>query len=277
MPSLYLVARTIERMIPRSIIAMVANLVLPLRSSESRAFSVDADGRWIKRQPEATFVSSDVYTAHYAQVERTVFDYWCQLYTPPRGRHGHRCGRGYRRGSRSFLTTGRLFGAGNRDRGASGHLLLPARHDHPVRTGQCRCGSLRRRRARRSGYDLGQPTAPRHSIIRQDGGIEVPARSLDSLLGELQVPRVDFLKMNIEGAERPAMKGMREVTKRTGQVAIACHDFIADSGGSEQFRTLEFVQTALRGYGLEVQRRETALRPWLRDTLYARRTGSYLS
>lgn len=39
---------------------------------------------------------------------------------------------------------------------------------------------------------------------------------------------MNFLKMNIEGAEQLAIKGMLWLIERTQHVAIACHDFIAD-------------------------------------------------
>jgi hypothetical protein len=39
--------------------------------------------------------------------------------------------------------------------------------------------------------------------------IEVPVTTVDRLVAELQLPRVDFVKMDIEGAERKAIAGSR--------------------------------------------------------------------
>jgi FkbM family methyltransferase len=39
------------------------------------------------------------------------------------------------------------------------------------------------------------------------GKVEVPVTTLDKLAVELQLPRVDFIKMDIEGAEREALRG----------------------------------------------------------------------
>jgi FkbM family methyltransferase len=40
--------------------------------------------------------------------------------------------------------------------------------------------------------------------------IETPLTTVDKLVAELQLPRVDFIKMNIEGAEQKAVVGARK-------------------------------------------------------------------
>ena len=44
--------------------------------------------------------------------------------------------------------------------------------------------------------------------------IQVPVRPLDDIVNELGLERVDFIKMDIEGAERQALEGARETVKR---------------------------------------------------------------
>ena len=112
-----------------------------------------------------------------------------------------------------------------------------------------------------------------NSVLDGGGGVTVRSRSLDSLLDELGIATVDLLKMNIEGAEQAAVKGMANSARRMRYVAISCHDFIADAGGSEQFRTREFIKAALRDHGFEIAQRTDAPHPWLRDTVFGRRVG----
>ena len=76
----------------------------------------------------------------------------------------------------------------------------------------------------------------------------------DALLAD--VPRIDFLKMNIEGAERYALPGCRELLRRARFVCVAAHDFRADRGEGEEFRTLEFVREFLRDAGFELVTRD---------------------
>ena len=39
--------------------------------------------------------------------------------------------------------------------------------------------------------------------------VRVPLTTIDELVAELKLPRVDFIKMDIEGAEKNALKGAR--------------------------------------------------------------------
>ena len=106
-----------------------------------------------------------------------------------------------------------------------------------------------------------------------DAGTEVLASTLDALCREHDVARVDFLKMNIEGAERQAIEGARETLSRTHHVCIACHDFLADDG-DPAFATKAFVSESLREQGFEVVRRDDHPLPWVRDHVHGvRRTA----
>jgi FkbM family methyltransferase len=97
----------------------------------------------------------------------------------------------------------------------------------------------------------------------------VEAETLDRLLGT--TPRVDWLKMNIEGAERQALVGASEVLSRTNHVVISCHDFVADVGGPEDLRTTPFVTEVLERHGFKLTRR-TDDRPWVRDQIWGDRS-----
>jgi FkbM family methyltransferase len=75
---------------------------------------------------------------------------------------------------------------------------------------------------------------------------------LDSLFAGRGVERIDFLKMNIEGAERLALPGCRAMLARTQFVCIAAHDFRAARGEGEQFRTLDLVSRFLTEAGFDI-------------------------
>ena len=116
--------------------------------------------------------------------------------------------------------------------------------------------------------DLGRHIG--NAISRSDigGKLEVQARSLDELCGEFGIQTIDFLKMNIEGAEQIAVKGMSNAIERTRVVAISCHDFKADRTGNEFFRTKSVIESWLRERGFEIVPRDSPL-PWLRDQVNA--------
>jgi FkbM family methyltransferase len=79
---------------------------------------------------------------------------------------------------------------------------------------------------------------------------------LDELCVQQGITRVNFLKMNIEGAERDALPGTSEIMERIGAACVAAHDFRADRGEGEQFRTLAFVQQFLEAAGFNTELRD---------------------
>jgi len=101
--------------------------------------------------------------------------------------------------------------------------------------------------------------------------VRVDTRTVDELLIELGVRRVDFLKMNIEGAERLAIGAMQNALAATRRVAIACHDFVAELKGDSWFRTKALVTGVLRSHGFHVVTRDDDARVYVRDYVYGHR------
>jgi FkbM family methyltransferase len=100
-----------------------------------------------------------------------------------------------------------------------------------------------------------------------DGAIEVRATTIDDIIAECHVERVDFLKMNIEGAERLAIQGMDHTVARVERMAISCHDFL----GTEWGATRSVVYRWLIDQGFQVRSRPDDPRRWCQDYLYASR------
>jgi len=107
------------------------------------------------------------------------------------------------------------------------------------------------------------------TVLAEGGTFEVEGTSLDSLLDELKLDRVDFLKMNIEGAERLAIEGMSTSLRRLRYLCISCHDFKADQGHGEFYRTKRVIESFLRGHGFSIMHRRADDPPWIRDQVHA--------
>jgi FkbM family methyltransferase len=105
-------------------------------------------------------------------------------------------------------------------------------------------------------------------------GIEVPARRLETIATSLEITHIDLLKMNIEGAELSALRGLGPLLAKTRYVCIACHDFLADEGGRETLRTKAAVCELLVDHGFDVLTRDDAPDPWTRDYVYGLNTRS---
>jgi len=101
-------------------------------------------------------------------------------------------------------------------------------------------------------------------------GIPVTATTLDAVHQKQGLGRIHFLKMNIEGAERFAIRGMRETLRQTETLCVCCHDFIAEAGGEDSLRTKRTVREFLEQSGLRVvQRPGPNLAPYVRDQVWA--------
>lgn len=273
MPSLFQIAERLDRRGLRRPIAAAASTVMKLRGDDRR-FGVDRHGRWVNAQPDATFVSPDVHTARYPQVEAVVLDYWCQFYRPQAGDIIVDVGAGI---GEDAVVFGKLVGPSGRVIAVEAHPGTFAALQATVRaTGLDNVLPLQRAIADRSGT-LRIGNSEDHlgnSVISGNAeGVSVQAQSLDELGAELALPRIDLLKMNIEGAERLAVKGMKAIAPSVRQVAISCHDFIADRGGGNEFRTLHEVRQTLEDLGFTVRRRDHAPNDWTRDTLFGSRSG----
>lgn len=88
------------------------------------------------------------------------------------------------------------------------------------------------------------------------GSFTVRGARFDDLWNDHGIGRIDFLKMNIEGAEREALPGCRNALRRTQFVCIAAHDFRAARGEGEKFRTLDYVRQFLLESGFRLTTRD---------------------
>jgi FkbM family methyltransferase len=244
---------------------LIANQAIALRGRDSRHFSIDADGAWVNRQARATFVSPTIHSARYESVSESVLNSWCHTYMPKSGDIVFDVGAGI--GDEAVIFS-HLVEAGGRVYSIEAHpgtfacLKKTADRSHLQNVTLLPCaitnddGSI----SISSGSHLS------NSVLKS-GDIAVVARSVASLCEELGLSRIDFLKMNIEGAERLAVLGFGNV--QIPHIAIACHDFIADAGGSDIFRTKSEVKELLAASGYRITERPGHKSPWVRDTIYA--------
>jgi FkbM family methyltransferase len=107
-------------------------------------------------------------------------------------------------------------------------------------------------------------------LIHEPTGFEVRAVTLDDFIQEHGIERVDYLKMNIEGAERLAVQGMDRSAGKIKNMAVECHDFLAVAGGDDWYRTDGVIREALGTLGFEIlERRSGEPREWARGWIYA--------
>jgi FkbM family methyltransferase len=109
------------------------------------------------------------------------------------------------------------------------------------------------------------------NTVMEAGSDTVAARgiTLDEVVRSEQIERIDFLKMNIEGAEGAAIRGMSHTLQITRALCIACHDFLAAAGNGDGFRTKRIVQQAVRAAGFRIVSRDADPRDYISDQVNA--------
>lgn len=106
--------------------------------------------------------------------------------------------------------------------------------------------------------------------IFRAGGFEVPGYALDGFVAERGIERIDLIKMNIEGAEVAAVRGMARSASRTQHMVISCHDFLE---GAEK-KTKASVRDWLTRNGFQVRERPNVMPVSIQHFLYASRRDS---
>ena len=105
--------------------------------------------------------------------------------------------------------------------------------------------------------------------IGTHSGIPVKAYTIDHILETHNIEQVDFLKMNIEGAERLAIEGMGKSIDKIKAMCISCHDFKYKDTENVFFRTKTLVKNFLEEKGFKIFTRKDTNLPYLLDQIWA--------
>lgn len=261
----------LDRLGMRRIIAPLASTIRRIRTQGRQHFSVSMEGYWINRDGTAVIVSPDVHTAPHAAYEQWVLDNWTWAYRPKPGDTVIDIGAGV--GEEAVIFSEMV--------GSQGRVISIEAHPGTFECLQRTIASSKLDNVKalwsaisdRDGsaqIDDNQSYIGNSIMSAASGRCTVPARSIDSLVEQLGIERVDLLRMNIEGAERLAIRGMRETAPRCRNIVISCHDFIANGGGADQFRTFDEVKLTLESLGYETKCRPDHPTPWGRYYIYGR-------
>lgn len=234
--------------------ARIANIVC-----NDREFSVDTDGDRVTRQRDATFVCPNLAPSRYDYLRSEIVENWLFDYVPREGDTVVDIGAGI---GEEAVVFSRL----------AKHVVCVEAHPRTFRCLEKTIAANKLNNVtaiwgaisdRDGEIRLSDGDDHLANMMTAQGGIAVPARSLKSLCDELGIREIDFMKMNIEGAERLAIEGFGDVKIR--HLVISCHDFL----NRDDMRTMETVETFLRRHGYAVKLRPDHLMSFTRCNLYA--------
>jgi FkbM family methyltransferase len=253
----------------RGVVGAVATVHISLRQRRPCLITPTREG-WIHRCGGTGVVKPAIGETTPQRIEEETFADFLYEYVPGRGEIVIDVGAGY---GRETITFSRLVGP-------EGRVLAVEAHPRIFRC-LARTVTLNRLTnvslapvaiSSESGSELitDRDDDATNTLIREptEPAIRVATTSLDGLTSEHDLGVIDFLKVNIEGAEARALSGMQDTLRRTRHLAIACHDFLAVQRDDDGLRTFEPVRRVLRGMGFELVVREDHPQPWTKCTLY---------
>jgi FkbM family methyltransferase len=229
---------------------------------------VSYEGNWVQRYPSCTLVEPRLTLWTPEEIERTILDLWMYRYVPGEGDTIVDVGAG----------TGWETLFFSRNVGVSGRVI--SIEAHPSVFGclsrMCKENRLKNVTLVQAAIadqerELQLSDSDEHegnSVFGVGTGIRVAGTTLDCIFRSYELSRVDLLKMNIEGAESLALSGMGDMVRKTKNVCISCHDFVANEGGPSELRTKAGVITFLKQNGFAVSLRESDARSNVRDYVY---------
>jgi FkbM family methyltransferase len=252
----------------RRLLAFALSVLLP-----GRRFAVDAAGRWINSQRDATIVSPSLHITPYQKIHSWVIENWCWDYQLKKGDVVIDIGAGIGEETVAFS---KMVGPTGRVISIEAHPETFAALKATVERSNLDNVTILQCAVADKNGTIGIGTADCHvaSSIFQGATISVPAKTLDSIIDELGICDIAFIKMNIEGAEKMAVTAMGATFGRLRATCISCHDFVADLRGVEDFRSKTEVRAALTGQGFSIRTRDDHPECWVRDYLYASRENS---
>lgn len=107
------------------------------------------------------------------------------------------------------------------------------------------------------------------SSEQEKGYIFVPTIKWKDFCEKNRIQQIDLLKMNIEGAEKDFLNSVHNFPN-IKRMIISCHDFRANSGDGEHFRTKKEVSSILNKNGYQIQTFSYG-KGWSEDWIYAER------
>jgi len=255
------VAQLLDWLGLRPLVARAASLAYP-----GQSFWVNERGQWVNQQANGTIVSPVIHVTPYRAYRQWVLDNWCWAYTPQPGDVILDLGTGI---GEEAVVFSKLIGRGKMFAVEAcpetyACLVETVRKSGLANVTPIHCAVGAEDGSIKIGGGQSHLTA---SLFSGDGDA-VPMRSVDSLVAQYGIEQIDFFRTNIEGAERLMLPGMSKAATIIRNLCISCHDFLADDGRGEEFRSKVAVNEWCRRNGFEILERPPSPPP-SRDYVYA--------
>ena len=86
----------------------------------------------------------------------------------------------------------------------------------------------------------------------EQGCVQVPTMAWNEFIDTYKIGKIDLIKINIEGAERQLLEHIDDFSN-IKRIIVSCHDFRAEHGHGEYFRTKAHVIDRLKSQGFDLK------------------------
>tara|TARA_B100001250_G_C19411690_1_gene619376 strand:+ start:30 stop:659 length:630 start_codon:yes stop_codon:yes gene_type:complete len=91
---------------------------------------------------------------------------------------------------------------------------------------------------------------------QKNNSAEVLSLSMDDIIENYNIKKIDYLKVNIEGSEKLMIKGFNKINI-VNNLAISCHDFLGRRNGDKNLYTKDLIVDFLLDNNFTLYNRET--------------------
>lgn len=256
----------------RFLVAFVASIHESIKHLSPVLISFDKEGDWHNHRRNLTIVSNELNVHSLSAVRSRVMDVWCYDYKLQEGDTVIDIGAGI--GDEAVIFS-RLVGE-------SGRVIAIEAHPGIFR---CLLKTIAANHLKNVialnvaiSHQEGEVTISdednylSNKISEDQSGIQIRAEMLDNTLKEIGVSNPSLIKMNIEGAERFALLGMRKTLGVAKHIVVSCHDFVADNyGGDESMRTYNTAKEFLRDENFTLRDRSDDVREEIKYLVYGKK------
>ena len=215
------------------LLALASSVVHSTRNRSPTIIFKDRDGDWINRQREGTFVSPRYSSISYAEVRDNVRDLWFYETNLP-GATVVDVGAGL---GDDVVVISKLVGSKGRVVAIEAHPGTFRQLEKTIRLNNLSNVHAINRAVSDHEHETMISNEEEHigNRLVSTGGIQVKAETLDLILGRIDCPAPDLLKINIEGAEVAALRGTSTTLLKARHWVVSCHDFLAEGPGPSSF------------------------------------------
>ena len=259
--------KTLNRCGCRTLLGLLASGYSTYKTK--RLLRIFYDEAWIHKHLDGVIVDRDIrWQTSISRIIVGTLDYYFYIYRPERGDVVFDIGAGI--GGETFVFS--------REVGPTGKVVSIEAHPNTFLclTKMCEYNALdnviplnlavAEKESEVFITDLQNPLS--NTIVGKETGIKIKGMTLDKIVDDLHIDRIDFLKMNIEGAEKLAIKGMAKTIQLTKYICIACHDFLAERNGRKDMKTKRAITEFLSKNNFRIVTRENDKRDWIRDQVH---------